>query len=45
MEHVLQLVLNHIFVHVQQVILVVDVKYAIMHVIFIHVCVLGYYEK
>ncbi len=37
MEHVLLMVLNRIHVFVQQIILVLDVKYAIAHVLFIHV--------
>jgi hypothetical protein len=45
MTHVLQLVRNHIYVYVQQVILVIDVKYTIVDVILIHVCVFGYYDK
>jgi hypothetical protein len=37
MEHVLLLVINHIHVFVQRIILALDVKYAIVHVRFIHV--------
>ncbi len=37
MEHVLLMVLNRTHVFVQQIILVLDVKYAIVHVLFIHV--------